>query len=83
MALADAIMKSFGLMFEAAFSNPNMTDEESNNIMNQAIIESFENIVSDERTGDLTLNKVDNKWMLENDDELYRLVLGEVKLTTD
>lgn len=83
MAFADAIMKYFGLMFEAAFINPNMTDEESNNIMNEAMIESFENIVSDERTGDLTLTKVDKKWTLENDDELYRLVLGEAKLTID
>lgn len=83
MAFADGIMKYFGLMLEAAFSNPNMTDEESNNIMNEAMIESFENIISDERTGDLTLNKVDKKWTLENDDELYRLVLGEANLTTD
>ena len=29
--------------------------------MNEFIMESFENIVSDERTGDLTLNKVDKK----------------------
>ena len=77
MAFADAIMKSFGLMFEAAFGNPNMTDEESKNIMNETMVESFENIVSDERTGDLTLTKVDKKWTLENDHELYRLVLGQ------
>ena len=77
MAFAESIMKSFGLMFETTFSNPNMIDEESENIINEAMIESFENIVSDERTGDLTLTKVDKKWTLEDDHELYRLVLGE------
>lgn len=41
--------------------------------MNEVIVESFENIVSDERTGDLTLNKVDKKQMLENDEKLYEV----------
>jgi len=83
MAMTEAIMKSFGSLFELAFTNPDMAEEESNNIMNDAMIESFKNITSDERTGDLTLTKVDKSWTLDNDDELYRLVLGEAKVTPD
>lgn len=79
MAMTEAIMKSFGLLFESAFTNPDMSEEESNKIMNDAMIESFKNVTLDERTGDLTLTKVDKEWTLESDDELYKLVLGEVK----
>ncbi|MBU3090371.1 DUF4878 domain-containing protein [Clostridium gasigenes] len=83
MAMGDAITKSFGLVFQAAFTNPDMTDEERDRIMNDAMIESFKNIISDKRTGDITLTKSDKEWTIESNNELNRLILGEAKLTTD
>lgn len=83
MALANSIVQSFGLLFEAAFTNPNMTDEESDKIMNNAMLENFKILTSDKRTGDITLNKVEKEWIIESNKELNRLVLGEVSMTDD
>ena len=63
--------------FELAFSGTEISDEESENIINEELLNALKNIEFDERTCNISLVKEDNEWKIEEDDSLTILVLGE------
>ena len=67
-----------GATVGAIFSNKEMDDSEINNIVNKTLLENIKKSKVEERKGTVTLNKRDNKWKLSTDDELTKLVLGNV-----
>ena len=69
---------AMGATVGAIFSNKEMDDKEINNIVNKTLLENIKKAKVDERKGTVTLNKRDNKWKLSTDDELSKLVLGNV-----
>lgn len=69
---------AMGATVSAIFSNKEVDDSEINNIVNKTLLENIKKAKVDERKGTVTLNKRDNKWKISTDDELTKLVLGNV-----
>ena len=76
--VTNTINDAMGATVGAIFSNKEMDDSEINNIVNKTLLENIKKAKVDERKGTVTLNKRDNKWKLSTDDELSKLVLGNV-----
>ena len=76
-ALVQAITSAMGRTFELAFSGNEISDEESEKIINEEFLNALKNIEFDERTCDISLVKEDKEWKIEEDDSLKILVLGE------
>lgn len=76
--VTNTINDAMGATVGAIFSNKEMDDSEINNIVNKTLLENIKKSKVEERKGTVTLNKRDNKWKLSTDDELTKLVLGNV-----
>lgn len=76
--VTNTINDAMGATVGAIFSNKEMDDSEINNIVNKTLLENIKKAKVDERKGTVTLNKRDNKWKLSTDDELSKLVFGNV-----
>lgn len=74
--MGDVIKKVFENAFSQAFSNNKMTDEETNKLYDKILLESLNNVQLTERTGDVSLTKVDGKWKINTDDSLTKLLLN-------
>lgn len=76
--VTNTINDAMGATVGAIFSNKEMDDSEINNIVNKTLLENIKKSKVEERKGTVTLNKRDNKWKISTDDELTKLVLGNV-----
>lgn len=75
-ALVSYMQEAMGKMLELAFSGTEISDEESNKIVEEVLVEKLNTAEVQERTNDITLNKVDGNWVIQGDDSLTTLLLG-------
>lgn len=71
---ADILLKVMGKAMEIAFSGKELTEEQTNEIF----MSVMDNPTIDERTGDINLEMVDSQWKITPDDNLMKVLLGNV-----
>lgn len=75
-ALANFFQKAITNAFSQAFSGNNGTKEESDKLYENMLLESLNDIKYTERTGDISLTKVDGEWKINNNDALTKLLIN-------
>jgi len=75
-ALANFFQKAISNAFSQAFSGNNGTKEESDKLYENMLLESLNDIKYTERTGDISLTKVDGEWKINNNDSLTKLLIN-------
>lgn len=75
-AMIDYMQKGITLAFSSAFSGKEMTQEENDKLYQNLFLETLNNMKYTDRTGNISLTKVDNKWKINADDSLTKLLLN-------
>ena len=76
VVMVDVIQESFTYMLSQVFSGIEMSEEESDNYFNTVFSEKLDGVTYSERSGDISLTKVDGEWKISENDSLTTLVLG-------
>lgn len=75
--------ESMSLVFSSALNgevNEEANKEKMNDLFEKILIDELNSVEFDERTGDISLIKKDNKWQIEQNDDLTNLLIGEIKI---
>lgn len=83
VSLNNTYTSCFKSVLLTAFSGQKLSDVDAEIMFNTALIENFNEMISDERTNDITLTKIDNEWTIDASESLKDLILGQPNLTTD
>lgn len=67
--------EAIGKIFSLAFTNPEISEEDTFTIMEELLAENLAKVEIDERTADISLMKTEDGWIM-NEDNLGALVLG-------
>ncbi len=59
-----------------AFSGVEMSDEDSENYMNDLLSKHLDEVSYSDKTDDITLSKIDGKWKIDESESLVKLVMG-------
>lgn len=63
-------------LFSTSLGGEPMSEEEENAYFDKLLNQNLDDTIYNEKTGELTLQKVDGKWKIEEDNVLIALVLG-------
>jgi len=74
--LATFFQKAISTAFSQAFSGNSSTKEETDKFYENMLLESLNDIKYTERTGDISLTKVDGEWKINNNDALTKLLIN-------
>lgn len=74
--MVDYMQKALAAAFNEAFSGKEPTKEETEKVYDKLLIECFNNVKYTDRTGDISLTKVDGKWKINGDDSLTKLLIN-------
>jgi hypothetical protein len=74
--MTNFLKKAFGNALVQAFSGNQATEEETNKLYDSMLSESLNNIKNTDRTGDISLTKIDGQWKLNSNDALGKLLLN-------
>lgn len=74
--MVDYMQKALAAAFNEAFSGKEPTKEETEKVFDKLLIECFNNVKFTDRTGDISLTKVDGKWKINSDDSLTKLLIN-------
>lgn len=74
--MVDYMQKAVAMAFNEAFSGKEPTKEETEKLYEKLLIECLNNIKFTDRTGDISLTKVDGKWKISGDDSLTKLLIN-------
>lgn len=74
--MVDYMQKALAAAFNEAFSGKEPTKEETEKVYDKLLIECFNNVKFTDRTGDISLTKVDGKWKINGDDSLTKLLIN-------
>ncbi|SHE47314.1 DUF4878 domain-containing protein [Clostridium fallax] len=74
--MVEFITNAFVNVFSQAFSENKMTDEETNKMYDDMLSKCLDNVKLTERTGDISLTKVDGVWKIDNSDTLSKLLIN-------
>lgn len=72
--LVDYMGKVFKMAFSEAFTNGDVSKDESNKMIDDALSECLDNTKYTDRTGDISFTKTDGKWVIVEDDSLSKLL---------
>lgn len=76
IVMANVIQEAFTYAISQVFSGVEMTEEESDNYFNTILSEKLDEITYSDRSGDISLTKVDGEWKISENDALTSLILG-------
>ncbi len=65
-----------GYFMAQAFSGVEMSDEDSENYMNDLLSKHLDEVSYSDKTDDITLSKIDGKWKIDENESLVKLVMG-------
>ncbi len=65
-----------GYFMAQAFSGVEMSDEDSENYMNDLLSKHLDEVSYSDKTDDITLSKIDGKWKIDESESLVKLVMG-------
>lgn len=74
--MAEFIQKAFSNALAQSFSGKQANDEDNNKLYDNILKECLDNVTYGDRTGDISLKKIDGQWKITNDDSLTTLLLG-------
>ena len=74
--IKEVIKEAFSYILGQAFSGKQMTEEETNKYVIDLFTKHIDEAESSERTKDIKLKKVDNKWQITYDEDLLTLLTG-------
>lgn len=77
--MVSTIEESFKMILEKSNINSAMSEEEGKKIVDDIMIEKFKKLEIDERTSDVMLFKNENRWIVEDNEDLCNLILGKSK----
>lgn len=70
------LAESMGYFMGQAFSGVEMSDEDSENYMNDLLSKYLDEVSYSDKTDDITLSKIDGKWKIDESESLVKLVMG-------
>lgn len=70
------LAESMGYFMGQAFSGVEMSDEDSENYMNDLFSKYLDEVSYSDKTDDITLSKIDGKWKIDENESLVKLVMG-------
>lgn len=68
--------ESMNYFMGQAFSGVEMSDEDSENYMNDLLSKHLDEVSYSDKTDDITLSKIDGKWKIDESESLVKLVMG-------
>jgi hypothetical protein len=74
--MAEFIQKAFSTALAQSFSGKQANDEDNNKLYESMLMECLDKVTYSDRTGDISLTKIDGQWKITNDDSLTTLLLG-------
>ncbi|NFO55931.1 DUF4878 domain-containing protein [Clostridium botulinum] len=81
--MSEFMQKAFSTALAQSFSGNEISKEEQNKLFEDILTESIKNTTYVDRTGDISLTKIDGKWKVNNDDSLSTLLIGMKASTFD
>lgn len=74
--MSEFIQKAFSTALTQSFSGKNASEEENNKLYEGILSECLDKVTYSDRTGDISLKKVDGEWKITKDDSLTTLLIG-------
>lgn len=74
--MAEFIQKAFSTALAQSFSGKQANDEDNNKLFESMLMECLDKVTYSDRTGDISLTKIDGQWKITDDDSLTTLLLG-------
>ncbi|GAA0742484.1 hypothetical protein [Clostridium oceanicum] len=74
--LGESMKKGINMAFSEAFSGKKPTEAEQKKMYEKIFIESMDKVKYTDRTGDISLTKVEGKWKIKESDSLTKLLMN-------
>ena len=74
--MGEYIQKSLVTAFSQAFSNDGKSEKDMDKLYEDILMQCLNNMKFTERTGDISLSKVDGKWKINSDGNLTKLLVN-------
>lgn len=76
MVMANVIQEAFTYTLSQAFSGTEMTEEEANSYFNELFMKQLDEVTYSDKSGDISLTKLDGDWKISENENLVTLLLG-------